>query len=113
MDWQQFCAALPTVDTVTVEAYSGTAGIGDLYEAPVAVTPCVVQEVQHTVPVTTGDAAGKLYPSSALVMCPLATVAPAGSRITLPSGRKAKVLASATITANGLALPEHVELDLE
>jgi len=113
MDWAEFMAEFPTPHSVTVEAYQGSGGYGDVYGAAVVVAPCIVDQTRRRVPVATADAAGHIVISSAQVYCPPGTVAPAGSRVTLASGVVTKVLASSTLDAGGLALPEHVELALE
>lgn len=114
MTWAEFCALyIPEPAIVTVEAYAGSGGRGDLYAAAVAVTPCVVEDSRRRVRVQTQDAAGAEQTSSTTVWAPLGTSAPPGSRVTLPSGRVAQVLAASEITAAGHDLPEHLELSLE
>lgn len=115
MDWAQFVADnIPSPKTVSVEAYEGSGGYGDTYGAAVDVEPCVVFFDHKRVPVTTGDAAGKIAISTAQVWCPPGTVAPPGSYVTLPgSGGRRKVLLVDELDAHGWDLPEHVELALE
>ena len=114
MTWDQFVAAcVPAPATVTVEAYEGSGAYGPVYAAPVDVGPCVVEDSIRLVRVQTQDAAGAEQVSSTTVYCPLATVAPPGSRVTLPSGRVARVLAASRIEAHGHPLPEHLELAVE
>lgn len=113
MDWNAFITSnIPAPATVTVEALTGSGGYGAVFAAPVAVTPCVVDETRRMVRLQTQDAAGKEQLSSTTVWAPPATVCPAGSRVTY-NGRTAKVLASAQILAHGHDLPEHVEISLE
>jgi hypothetical protein len=114
MTWDEFCAQyVPAPATVTVEAYEGSGGFGDVYADPVDVTPCVIEDTRRLVRVQTQDAAGAEQVSSTTVYAPAAPAAPPGSRVTLPSGRVARVLAVSAITAAGWDLPEHVELNLE
>lgn len=114
MNWAEFIAeCIPAPATITVEAYSGSGAYGDVYADPVEVTPCVVQDSRRRVRVQTGTAAGAEVISETTAWCPPGTTAPAGSRITLASGRITKVIVSADITAAGHDLPEHVDLALE
>ncbi|XVU25807.1 hypothetical protein ACQPZJ_01745 [Actinoplanes sp. CA-054009] len=114
MDWAEFIAAyVPEPRTVQVQALTGSGGYGDVYAAPVDVGPCVVDDTARVVTVQTQDAAGTNQVSSTQVYAPPDTVAPAGSLVTLPGGRTARVLASSRLDAHGHPLPEHVELDLE
>lgn len=114
MDWAEFCALhIPEPATITVEAYTGSGGYGDMYAAAVPVTPCVVDDTRRLVRVQTQDAAGKEQVSSTTVYAPPDATAPPGSRITLADGRKARVLALSRLDAHGLPLPEHLELNLE
>lgn len=114
MTWEDFVAAiLPEPHTVTVEAYQGSGAYGDVYAAGVAVTPCYVDAKRKLVRVQTQDAAGQQAVSESTVYCPLATTAPAGSRVTLPDGTITRVLAASRRTSAGLDLPEHLELACE
>ncbi|XTZ18188.1 hypothetical protein ACQSSU_12840 [Micromonospora echinospora] len=113
MTWEEFVQqCIPAPVTVTVEAYAGSGGRGPVYAAPVAVSPCVVEDTRRLVRVQTQDAAGAEQVSSTTVYAPLATVCPAGSRVTA-AGRTARVLAVARVEAHGLPLPEHLEISLE
>lgn len=113
MDWAEFVSLhIPAPATVTVEAYAGSGAYGDVYAAPVNVTPCVVEDTRRLVRVQTQDAAGREQVSSTTVYAPLGTVCPAGSRVTA-GGRTARVLAVARLEAHGLPLPEHLEISLE
>ncbi|MEU8821804.1 hypothetical protein [Actinoplanes sp. NPDC048796] len=114
MTWEQFIAlCVPQPRTITVQALTGSGGYGDVYADPVDVHLCVVDDTARVVAVQTQDAAGTNKTSSTQVYAPPDTVAPAGSLVTLPGGRTARVLASSRLDAHGLDLPEHVELDLE
>ena len=114
MTWQEFIAKfIPEPRTITVEALTGAGAYGDVYASPAAVGPCVVDESTRRVAVQTADAEGSEALSSSTVFAPPDTVAPAGSRVTLPSGRTTRVLAVSRLDAHGYDLPEHVELALE
>lgn len=114
MDWAQFAAQLlPTPHTITGEKYEGSGARGDVYGAPAQVTPCVVEDTRRRVRIQTQQTAGEEVLSSTTVYAPPATDLPPGSRVTLPSGRVARVLAVSTLEAVGWDLPEHVELSLE
>lgn len=114
MTWEDFVAAcIPAPHTILIEAYEGSGAYGAIYADPAPADPCVVEDTRRLVRVQTQDAAGAEQVSSTTVYAPLATVAPAGSRVTLPSGRVARVLAVSRQDAQGLPLPEHLELSLE
>lgn len=114
MDWAQFLEEnIPQPRTITVEAYQGSGAYGDVYAAPAPVAGCVIEQTRRLVRVQTQDAAGDEAVSSTTVYAPPGTVAPARSRVTLPGGVVAKVLASSFLDAHGLDEPEHVELALE
>jgi hypothetical protein len=112
--WAQFIIEfIPAPRTITVEALQGSGAYGDVYDSPADVGPCVVDESTRRVAVQTQDAQGAEAVSSTTVFCPPGAIAPAGSRITLPSGHVTRVLAVSRLDAHGLNLPEHVELALE
>jgi len=114
VDWATFVQLhIPEPRTIRVEAYEGSGGYGDVFAAPVDVGLCVVDDTTRTVRVQTADAAGAEAVSSTTVFAPPSAVAPPGSRVTLPSGRTARVLAVSHLDAHGLPLPEHTELSLE
>lgn len=114
MTWAEFCAQLlPVPHTITGEPYTGSGAYGDVFGAPVTITPCVVDDTRRRVRAQTQDAAGTEVLSSTTVFCPSATSQPPGSRITLPSGRVTRVLAVSVLDAMGWDLPDHIELNLE
>ncbi|MBG0560724.1 hypothetical protein [Actinoplanes aureus] len=114
MTWDEFVAeCIPQPRTIRVEAYEGSGAYGDVYGSPVDVGPCVVDDTNRVVAVQTQDAEGTEAVSSTTVFCPPDANVPPGSRITLPGGRTARVLATSRLDAHGLPLPEHVELSLE
>ncbi|MBN1174563.1 MAG: hypothetical protein JXA67_20510 [Micromonosporaceae bacterium] len=107
MTWGDFCAqCLPEAHTVTVEAYRGSGPVGDIYDQAQQVQPCFCDDKRKLV----RDAQGDQVVSESTVYAPLETTAPAGSRITLPSGRTTTVITAARRTACGWALPEHLEI---
>ncbi|NIL56715.1 hypothetical protein [Salinispora arenicola] len=113
MAWAEFVAVhIPTPATVSVQAYEGSGAYGDVFADPVEVGPCVVEQTRRLVRVQTQDASGTEQVSSTTVYCPPGTVCPPGSRITW-AGRTYRVLARSDLSAHGLGLPEHVELNLE
>lgn len=114
MNWAEFVAEnLPDPKTIVVEALSGSGGYGDLFAAPVTVEDCYLDHTRRWVRVQTGDAAGAQKLSSTTVLAPPDTVAPEGSRVTLPSGTVTTVITSSFLDAHGHDLPEHVEISLE
>jgi hypothetical protein len=116
MDWTDFLAqCIPEPRTITVEAYTGSGAYGDVFAAPAQVMGCVIEETRRLVPVQTQDAAGATTLSSTTVYGPasMATAAPVGSRVALPSGRVTRVLSTSLQDAHGWDLPEHTELALE
>lgn len=114
MNWAEFCGEfVSSPHTITVEALVGANGYGDVFAAAVEVTPCVVEHTRRRVRAQTGDAAGAEVLSSTTVYSPPDTVAPAGSRVTLPSGSVTTVITTSILDAHGHDLPEHVEISLE
>lgn len=93
--------------TVTIEAYLGQSAYGPRYGAPVAVR-CLLDEQTRMV----RAADGTQVTSTSTVRAPLATVAPAQSRVTLPDGRVTSVIAALRRDGGGLPTPDHLELQL-
>lgn len=115
MNWAEFCELhIPEPLTIQVEAYQGSGAYGDAYGSPADVGPCVVDDSNRRVVAQTQDTEGGEVVSSTTVFCPPDTVAPPGSRVTLPwNGRVTRVLATSYLDDHGLGLPEHLELSLE
>lgn len=114
MDWLDFLAeCIPEPDTITVEAVRASSAYGPTYDTAVGIPNCVVQDGVKTVRVQTSGASGKARTSTCQVWAPPDATIPAGSRVTLPSGRQTTVIAAEVLTANGLDLPEHLEVALE
>lgn len=100
---------LPEPHTVTVELYLGSSGRGDQYGPGVEVT-CFVDAKRRLV----RAANGSQVVSSSTVFAPLGTDCPPRSRVTLPDGRTALVIGTATRSAAGVdEAPEHLEITLE
>ncbi|MFC7533886.1 hypothetical protein [Actinoplanes sp. GCM10030250] len=85
MNWLEF-SLLHTTEPCAVEVRAATGS------APVQVGPCVVTD--------------------STVFCPPDTVAPPGSRITLPTGDTVRVLNAHFLDSCGTRLPEHWQLDV-
>lgn len=118
MTWEEFVAdCIPAAQAiaVSVQQYAGSGAYGDTYADAFELTPCVIEDVRRAVVVQTVDAYGSEHLSSTTVYAPLDPEIQPGSLVTLPwrTGRPARVLAVARLTAPGLALPEHQELSLE
>jgi hypothetical protein len=115
MNWAEFIELhIPEPRTVSVEAYEGSGAYGDVFASPADVGPCVVDDTNRRVAAQTQGAEGGEVVSSTTVFAPPGTVAPPGSRVTLPwNGRVTRVLATSFLDDHGLGLPEHVELSLE
>lgn len=93
--------------TVTVEAYQGDSAYGPRYAAPVTVR-CFVEEQTRAV----RNHEGEEVISSSTFYAPLATVCPAESRVTLPTGRVTTVIAALRRDGGGLPTPDHLEVQL-
>lgn len=114
MDWDEFLdECIPEPDTVVVEAPAASGSHGPRFATAVGVPNCIVQDGVKQVRVQTGGASGQSKVSTCQVLAPPDASIPAGSRVTLPSGRVTFVLTSDVLTDNGLELPEHLELMLE
>ncbi len=96
------------VHTVTVAALTGAGGMGDTYAAPVAVA-CFVEESRKVV----RGPDGAEVVSEATLYAPAGTASlTPGSLVTLPSGRVATVITTATHDSGDLDLIDHVEAAL-
>lgn len=92
---------------VVVEPYAGPSAYGPKYGPGVTVRGFLDQKTREV-----RDSAGEVVVSSSTVYCPLATVAPPQSRVTLPDGRTTRVIAALRRDGAGLATPDHLELQL-
>lgn len=94
--------------TVTVEPFVGNSSNGPLYGAPAQVR-CFVLEKTRVV----RNPSGEEVTSSTTVYARLATVCPAKSRVTLPSGRTSTVIDAVRQDSGGLPTPDHLEVQLQ
>jgi len=108
MDFDEFLSLLPEPHQVSVEAYQGSGGTGDVYAAPVTVTGFVVEKRRL---VRAPD--GSQVVSESTVYAPPGTVAPPRSRVTLPSGDVTLVITAPLLDGAGLGLPDHREIACE
>ncbi|WP_257032529.1 hypothetical protein [Streptomyces sp. 1331.2] len=94
---------------ITVEPYLGDSAYGPVYGPPVPDVPALVSDTVRLVRAPDG----RQVVSSAQVLLDPDSVVPAGSRITLPSGRITTPITVATVDAPGLPVPAHVEVSCE
>ncbi|GAA2772803.1 hypothetical protein [Saccharopolyspora taberi] len=92
---------------VVIEAYEGSGAYGDIYGDPVTVR-AVVDASRRLV----RDDAGTEVVSETTLYAPLSTVAPAGSRVTLPDGTSSTVITAKRRDGGRLPVPSHVEVVL-
>lgn len=97
------------VHRITVEPYTGESANGPVYGPPVANVRAFVD--QQTRRVTAPN--GEQVISGSTAICPLSTVAPAQSRITLADGTVTLVINAKRRDAPGLPTPDHLELQLQ
>lgn len=93
--------------TITVEPYLGDGAYGPLYGPPASVR-CFLDE--QTRMVRSPD--GRQVTSTSTAYCPLATVCPTESRITLADGRKPLIIAVLRRDGGGLPTPDHTEIQM-
>lgn len=93
---------------VTVEAADGGGPYGPKYAAP-AVVRCFLEEQTHKV----RDPGGEEVTSSSTFYALPDEVCPAGSRVTLPSGRVTTAIVSYRHDAGTLPAPAHLEVHLQ
>lgn len=93
---------------ITVEQYEGDGAYGPVY-GPAVTVRAFVDELTRMV----RSPAGADVVSSTTAYCHLDTVAPAGSRVTLPTGRATVAINALRRDGSGLATPDHLELQLE
>lgn len=96
------------VHRITVEPFLGDTAYGPSYGPPVTGIRAFVD--QQTRRVT--DPSGTEVVSGSTALCPLATVAPAQSRVTLADGSVTRVINAKPRSAPGLPVPQHLELQL-
>lgn len=93
--------------TVTVEPYLGPSSIGPRYGPAVAVQ-CFLDQQTRTVK----DKTGREVTSTSTFYARPGLVCPAESRVTLPDGRQATVIARLDRSGGGMPTPDHVEVQL-
>lgn len=99
------------VHTIAVEPYLGQTGAGAELFGPAVTVPCFVDEKVRRVRTPSADTSvGDEVLSEATAYAALATVAPAGSRVTLPTGRRAFVLQALRRDGGSLPVPSHLEI---
>lgn len=94
---------------VSVERYEGDTAYGPTYAAPEGGLRAMVSEKR----VQTRSPQGEITLSTAQLICPPGVDWPAGSKVTLPSGRVTRVLSVSPHTAPGLPVPECTEVMCE
>lgn len=96
--------------TVTIERYVSDGAYGPVYAPAQAAVPAMVEDTRRQLT----DSQGRQVTSSTVVFLQsdVADV-PAGSRITLPNGRRPRVITTVTNSAGPLPTPDHRELYLE
>jgi hypothetical protein len=96
------------VHLITVEAYEGAGAYGPVYAAPVEVA-CLLDQQTKLVRSPSG---GQVV-SSSTALCPLDTVCPPASRVTLPGGRVTTVINALRRDGGPLPVPSHLEVQAE
>lgn len=94
--------------TITIEPYLGDTSMGPSYGPPVT-SRCFLDAKTRVV----RSPSGREVTSTSTAYCPLATVCPAESRVTLPDGRTPLVIAALRRDGGGLPTPDHLEVQLE
>ncbi|MFD7738414.1 hypothetical protein [Streptomyces sp. MJM8645] len=94
---------------IIIEPYLGESAYGPVFGPPVVDVPALVSESVRLVRAPDG----RQVVSSAQVLLDLDTTVPAGSRITLPTGRTTVPITVSTIDAPGLPVPAHQEVMCE
>ena len=94
---------------VAIEPYAGESAYGPVYGPAVPEVPALVDERPRMV----RAADGRQLVASATVITAPDVECPAGSRLTLPSGRTTTALAVAHHTAPGLPVPACLEVSCE
>ncbi|GAA1635948.1 hypothetical protein [Actinoplanes couchii] len=75
--------------------------------------PCSLRlEAPGRRPIPIGPCVVARHDGGTTILCPPDTIAPPGSRVTLPDGATAEVVASLHLAAHGTRLPAHQQLDV-
>lgn len=93
---------------ITIEVYQGDSAYGPTFGAPLPDVRAFVDQQTKRV----AGPNGTQVTSSSQVYCPLNTVAPALSRITLADGTATAVINAIRHDGSGLGTPDHLELQL-
>lgn len=93
---------------VTVEPFLGNSATGPRYGTATEVRCWLEQKTRAVI-----SPSGEEVTSSSTFYALPDTVCPAKSRVTLPSGRKATVIAAVPQDAGGLPAPNHLEVQLQ
>jgi hypothetical protein len=96
------------VHQVTVRRLTGTGAYGDQFAAPVMYEGLVDDKIQTV----RGPDGNETTSTSTLALPWSVADVPPGSKVTLPSGREARVITFARGDAGGLPVPKHLELTL-
>ncbi|MGI5252776.1 hypothetical protein [Actinacidiphila glaucinigra] len=94
---------------VTIAPFLGDGPYGPAWGPPVEDVHALVSEVVKM----TRDSTGAQVVSTAQVLCLPDVVCPAGSRVTLPDGRRTVAISVAQHTAPGLPVPASTEVMCE
>ncbi|MEV4966657.1 hypothetical protein AB0886_05235 [Streptomyces sp. NPDC024062] len=94
---------------ITIAPYAGDSAYGETYGPPVGDVPALVSETVRTV----RNKEGREVNSTAQFIADPDIDCPAGSLVTLPSGRITTVLHVALNTAPGLPVPQNAEVSCE
>lgn len=95
------------VHQITVEPFLGDTAYAPQFGPPVVVRALVDQQTRRVT-----DPGGTEVISGSTAICPLSTVAPAQSRVTLADGTVTRVINAKQRSAPGLPVPQHLELQL-
>ncbi len=93
---------------VTIEARTGSGPYGDVYDPPDTARVLVDQKRRLV-----RDQGGQEVVSETTLRAPLDTVAPPGSRVTLPDGRTSTVITVSRYDGGSLPVPSHLEIALK
>ncbi|MFF1790751.1 hypothetical protein ACFVX9_30340 [Kitasatospora sp. NPDC058243] len=93
---------------ITILPYLGDSAYGPKYGPPQPGVRCLLDDQTRLV----RAADGREVTSTSTAYCLPGTTCPAGSRVTLPSGRQTTVIAALARDGGGLPTPDHVEVQL-
>ncbi|AQS72347.1 hypothetical protein B1H29_31675 [Streptomyces pactum] len=93
---------------LTVEPYQGSSSVGDVYR-PAEIVRCLLDESTQQVTTPGGE---NVTSSSSYIAWP-DHQPPLNSRVTLPDGRKTKVIKVGRVNAVGLPVPNNTQVFLQ